>query len=118
MRYYRLLNQTRTEDVSFESRYLPGGVIGGKGSEEITPIICLKNGTKITDICVGFQICTEDKFKKGETIGNCLARHGVKIEDVEKISVSVVDMMTKKVIRETFSWTHESGWKQESYQEC
>jgi len=113
MRYLRLLNQTKIQDLTFESRYLPGGVVGGKGSEEITPTIYLKNGRKIYDICVGFQICTEDKAVKGETIGNCLARHSVSIDAVEKIVVSVVDMMTKKVIRETFVWTPESGWKQE-----
>jgi hypothetical protein len=114
MRYLRLLNQTKIQDVSFESRYLPGGVIGGKGSEELYPKIHLKNGREINDICVGFQICTEDKFKKGETIGNCLARHGAKIEDVEKIVVVIIDMMTKNKIHEELSWTPESGWKQGS----
>ena len=117
MRYFRLLNKIQIQDVSFESRY-PGGVVGGKGSEEVYPQICLKDGRKINDLCVGFQICTEDKSSRGETIGECLTRHGVDLNAVERIVVKIVDMMTKKVIHETFSWTPMEGWKQESYQEC
>jgi hypothetical protein len=113
MRYLSLLNQTKIENLTFESRYLPGGVVGGRGSEEVYPQICLKNGRKINDLCVGFRICTEDKFAPGETVGNCLNRHGASIEDVERIVVSIVDMMTTKVIKEKFVWTHESGWVEE-----
>jgi len=111
---YRILKQKNSKEdilkMSFESRYLPGAVVGGRGSEEVYPQICLKDGRKINDICVGFQICTEDKFVSGETVANCLDRYGASIEDVEKIFVSVVDMMTTKVIKETFVWKPESGW--------
>ena len=116
MRYYSLIQNSATEDIlkmSFESCYYSGSRIGG--AKKITPSIYLKNGKKINDISVGFQTYTtwageENRFKKGETVAECLERHGVSIEDVQKIVVFCHDSSGNGVIHETYLWTPEKGW--------
>ena len=117
MRYYYLLKQKDTlQDIagmSFESCYYSGSMIGG--AKKLSPTIYLKSGKAIKDIGVGFQTYTtwageENKFKKGETISECLVRYGYKVEDIEKIVVFCHDSSGNGVIHETFIWTPEKGW--------
>jgi len=115
-----LINAENIEEVSFESCYYSGSMIGGE--QILTPIIYTKDEKKIKDIRVGFQTYTtwaheKNQFEKGETISECLARHRDKVENIKKIVVFVKDTTEDKTIRVTFLWTQESGWRQVSYKE-
>jgi hypothetical protein len=121
MIYGRFRNDIKLKEMSFESCYYSGSMIGG--AKELSPVIHLKGGKVITDIGVGFQTYTmwageENQFRAGETVAECTARHNVAASDVEKIVVSSVDTTrVGKVIHETFVWTPQEGWKQDSYEE-
>jgi len=112
-----LRNAEKIEEVSFESCYYSGSMIGGE--QTLKPIIYTKDGKTIKDIRVGFQTYTtwaheKNQFEKGETISECMVRHNAKVEDIEKIVVFAKDTTGDKTIRMTFSWTQENGWKQVS----
>jgi len=105
-------------EMAFESCYYSGSMIGG--AKELSPVIHLKNGGIITDIRVGYQTYTmwaheNNQFKAGETVAECLERHGVQINAVEKIVVYSIDTTGEKEIHEEFSWNPETGWKTENY---
>ena len=106
------------KEMSFEEIYLSGSMIGG--SVNMSPVIHLKNGSTIKDIRVGFQTYTtyayeKNRFRAGETVAECLERHGVQINDVEKIVVSIKDTTGEKANERTCLWTPESGWKTVNY---
>jgi hypothetical protein len=116
----RFRNDIKLEEMSFESCYYSGSMIGG--AKELSPKIYLRDGSIITDIRVGFQTYTmwayeKNEFRAGETVADCLARHNVAVSDVEKIVVYSVDTTGEKEIHEEFSWTPETGWKTTSYHE-
>ena len=118
MNFYGLKQNNSLEDIlnmSFEDYYQTGSSIGGQ--EIITPVIYLWNGGVISDIRVGEDFYTtyayiENRFVEGETIGDCLARHRAKIEDVRRIIVTSFDTTGKEELVQVFTWTKEKGWEQ------
>ena len=105
---------------SFEAYYYSGSMIGG--SIKVYPRIYLKNGVVIDDIRIGYQTYTtwaheSNQFKKGEAVADCLKRHGITIDDVKEITMSLVDTTGEKKIVENFSWDEKNGWKRTSYKE-
>jgi len=97
-------------EMSFQSCYRFGSMIGG--SDRKFPVIHLKNGEKITDIKVGEQnlttwAYTENTSTDGETVGDCLRRHGVSISDVKKIVLTTVDTTGEGVVVQKQTWTME-----------
>jgi len=114
----RFRNDIKPKDMTFESCYYSGSMIGG--AKELRPVIHLKGGKVITDIGVGYQTYTtwayeKDEFKAGETVADCIARHGVDLNAVEKIVVYSIDTTGEKEIHEEFSWTPESSWETVNY---
>jgi hypothetical protein len=116
----RFRNDIKPKDMTFESCYYSGSMIGG--AKELRPVIHLKGGKVITDIGVGYQTYTtyayeKNRFRAGETVAECLERHGVSIDavEIEKIVVYSIDTTGEKEIHEEFSWNPETGWKAENY---
>jgi hypothetical protein len=115
---YGRFRNTALSEMSFESCYYSGTTIGG--AKELIPVIHLKGGETIADISVGYQTYTtwayeKNEYKQGETVAECLARHGAKAEDIEKIVVYSIDTTGEREIHEEFSWNPETGWKKENY---
>jgi len=104
-------------NMSFESCYYSGGMIGGY--KKVSPIIFCRDGRTITDIIVGENRITtwansESTFEKGETIAECMIRHGIEKADVKKIVVSIEDTTGDEDVHEVVTWTPENGWTEET----
>jgi len=107
------------KEMSFENVYLNGSMIGGEVT--LSPVIHTKSGI-INDIGVGFQTYTmyayeKNRFKQGEKVVDCLARHGININEVEKIVVFIKDTTGEKENHRTCLWTPVNGWKTIEYKE-
>jgi len=99
-------------ETSFNSRFLYGSCVGG--SVEKKPIIFLKNGRKINMI-VGEEhfsmwAYSQNTFKEGETVAQCLKRHGFEVGDVKKVVVKVVDTTGDEPDVWLQMWTPDKGW--------
>jgi len=94
-------------EMSFRSTYMFGSMIGG--SERKFPVIHLIGGRKITDVKVGEEnvttwAYTENSYVDGETIYECLKRHGVSHKEVLKVVVTTVDTTGEKVVVRKECW--------------
>ena len=117
MIYHNFEDVKNIEEMSFESYSQSGSMISGEVT--VNPKIYMKNGGVITDIVVGHESYTtwayeKPTFEKGETIAECIARHGVSIDAVEKIVVGCFDTTGDEDVVRRFIWTAETGWKEET----
>jgi hypothetical protein len=117
MNYHRLLGNYLKDDLlklSF-TNYLQSGLLP-KRKQEIVPIIYLKDGRIIDDIRVGLESCStydynEGTYIKGETIGECLIRYNVSVDDISQVIVIMFDITDRKETIHKLSWTPTKGWE-------
>ena len=117
MIYHNFEDVKNIEEMSFESYSQSGSMISGEVT--VNPKIYMKDGGVITDITIGHESYTtwayeKPVFKQGETVSECIARHGYKAEDIDKIVVDCFDTTGDESEVRTFIWTPESGWTEET----